>query len=292
MEIKEISYSDGSKSKISVFSSQQGVSTTLICLPAMGIRAKYYEMFADHLCSAGFNVITADWRGLGHSSKRASYKTDFGYEDFISDVKKLVELADDWFPNSKKIIIGHSLGGQIGSLFSAKFSSSISGLILITSCSVYHKGWANLTALKLKYARWTFLPISKIFGYFPGDKLGFAGKEARSVIKDWSYNARYGKYKLTNSDYDYEKALKLFDKPVISISVEGDVLASRKAVENLYNKFNPKSEISHFHLNSEETGISPLNHFTWAKNPDYFVGLIKNWVDQQMNIKPVDIYVP
>ena len=285
MEIKEISYSDGSTNKISVFPAQQGISTTLICLPAMGIRAKYYEMFANNLCDNGFNVITADWRGLGNSSKRASYKTDFGYEEFVSDIKHLVELSDNWFPNSNKIIVGHSLGGQIGSLFSAKFPNLITGLILITSCSVYYKGWTKLTALKLQYAQWTFVPISKVFGYFPGDKLGFGGKEARTVMKDWSYNARHGKYKLTHSDYDYEKALKLFDKPVMSISVKNDVLASRKAVENLYNKFNPKSDISHVHLSSEETGISPLNHFTWAKNPDYFVGQIKNWIDIRMGKK-------
>jgi predicted alpha/beta hydrolase len=288
LEIRKIKYNDNTESRVAVFQSMVSNSTTLICLPAMGMRAKYYELFANSLCEKGFNVITADWRGLGHSPIRASRNTDFGYKELIQDIKKLIELSNNWYPNTKKVIVGHSLGGQIGSLLTARFPSMISGLILVTSCSVHYKGWNNWTALKLRFAGTMFNPISRIIGYFPGDKIGFAGKEARTVIKDWSYNARSGEYKPTHSDYDYEKALKLLNKPVMSISIENDYLASRKAVENLYNKFSSESDISHIHLTSEETGISPLNHFTWAKKPEYFIGIIEKWWKEKMDERPVD----
>lgn len=281
MEIREIQYNDNAENRITVFSSKTSDAATLICLPAMGMRAKYYELFANSLCEKGFNVITADWRGLGHSSIRASRNTDFGYKEFIQDLGQLIEFSNNWFPNTKKIIVGHSLGGQIGSLFAARFPDLINGLILITSCSVYYKGWSKWTALKLRFAGTIFHPISIIIGYFPGNKIGFAGKEARTVIRDWSYNARNGNYKLTDSDFDYEKALKRLNKPVMSISIENDYLASRKAVENLYNKFSPESDISHLHLTSEETGISPLNHFAWAKKPEYFSGITEKWWNEK-----------
>ena len=83
------------------------------------------------------------------------------------------------------------------------------------------------------------------------------------------------------SDFDYEKSLKQLSKPVLSISIENDRLASKKAVENLYNKFSSQSDVSHLHLNSQETGISPLNHFNWAKSPEYFVGIIVRWWNEK-----------
>ena len=66
--------------------------------------------------------------------------------------------------------------------------------------------------------------------------------------------------------------------PVLTISIENDFLASKKAVENLYKKFNPESNIKHIHLRLNETDISPLNHFSWAKKPNYFSNLLKLWI--------------
>lgn len=282
MELREIIYHDRTRNKIAVFPSQADTDITFICLPAMGVRASYYESFATHLCSAGFNVVTADWRGQGHSSVRASRTTDFGYEQMIGDVKELAAYATDWFPATRKVIIGHSLGGQIGSLFAARYQDLVSGLILVTACSVYYKGWSTSTSYKLRFAGSVFHPVSKIVGYFPGFKIGFGGRESRTVMKDWSRNALSGNYVLTNSTYNYEEALQNLAKPVLSISLENDRLASKHAVENLYKKFGSQSTVSHRHLNSSETNVLPLTHFSWAKHPDYFANMIKEWTHHNL----------
>ncbi len=280
METREILYSDKTVNQITTFRGKENIDITLICLPAMGVRASYYELFAATLCRQGFNVIIADWRGQGKSSVRASRAIDFGYEEIIRDIKELIEYAEAWFPGTKKIIVGHSLGGQIGSLFASRYSKVVSGLILITSCSVYYKGWNKWNRIKLRLAGNIFYPLSKIIGHFPGDKIGFGGREARAVIKDWCHNALYGEYKLSNSKHDYETSLKKLNTHVLSISIESDPLASKQAVENLYKKFSAGSAISHLHLTSDETKISPLDHFSWTKDPDYFVGLVKNWIGE------------
>ena len=148
METREILYSDKTVNQITTFRGKENIDITLICLPAMGVRASYYELFAATLCRQGFNVIIADWRGQGKSSVRASRAIDFGYEEIIRDIKELIEYAEAWFPGTKKIIVGHSLGGQIGSLFASRYSKVVSGLILITSCSVYYKGWNKWNRIK------------------------------------------------------------------------------------------------------------------------------------------------
>ncbi len=279
---KEIKYSDNTKNVLTVFSPKEHSDVTFICLPAMGVRASFYDTFADSLSQLNYNVVTADWRGQGKSSVRASRSIDFGYEDIIGDIKETIDYADAWFPNTKKVIVGHSLGGQLGSLYASRYANRISGLVLITSCNVYYKGWEKGTAMKLRFAGNVFYPVSKVIGHFPGIKIGFGGKEARTVMKDWCNNALNGKYEISNSDFDYENALHKLSKPVLSISVENDTLATKRAVENLYKKFNASSTISHVHLNAGETGIAPLNHFSWAKEPAYFTNVVKNWTQENL----------
>ena len=276
---KQITYSDNTQNTFTTFSSQSESKITVICLPAMGVRATFYKSFAKELNSKGYNVIIADWRGHGKSSVRASRKVNFGYKELISDIRQLIEHSEVWFPNSKKLIIGHSLGGQVGSLFTSRFTEIIDGLILITSCSVYYKGWDKRTSLKLFFAGKLFYPLSKIFGYFPGDIIGFGGKEAQFVMKDWCFNTISGNYQITNSSFDYENSLNKLCKNILSISIENDYLASKSAVENLNEKFNPKSNIEHIHLTEKETKIKPLNHFSWAKKPKYFTELIEKWIN-------------
>ena len=115
---------DKHKTKVSIFPAGQHSHFTLICFPAMGVRASYYTKFAECL-QPYFNVITSDWQGQGKSSVRASRNLDFGYENLIQDTGKLLSYVDDWFPGTHRIIVGHSLGGQIGSLFTARYPEKI-----------------------------------------------------------------------------------------------------------------------------------------------------------------------
>lgn len=277
METREILYRDKTTNKVTLFPSKEDNRFTLICLPAMGVRASYYELFATSLCKKGFNVITADYRGQGNSSVRASRNIDYGYEEIIGDLKELIEHVNVWFPDNKKIIVGHSLGGQIGSLFESRYAKA-NGLILIASCSVYYKGWKKWDQIKIRFASNIFYPLSKIIGHFPGNKIGFGGREARTLIKDWSCNARSGEYKISNTSHHYETSLGKMNSRVLSISIDNDWLASKQAVKNLYDKFHPESSIVHHHVTSDKAKIVPLNHFSWAKNPEYFVQLITDWI--------------
>jgi len=233
----EIEYNDGATNTASVFYSLKETDYTLICLPAMGVRVSFYHVFAKELSQRGFNVITIDWRGKGLSSVRPSRKEDFGFERLIEDLNRLFTEIEIWFPHSKKIIIGHSLGGQIGSLFSACFPKQIDKLILITSGSVYYKGWKGYKKQGLKIAGQLFSPISSTLGYFPNSLIGFGGKEAKCFMKDLSCNVLTGEYRLTGSNVDYEKAMSKMSKNVLSISIKNDFYISAESEEYLISKF-------------------------------------------------------
>ncbi len=278
--MKTIIYTDKTKNKAFVFAANNQADTTIVCLPAMGVRVSYYEEFNTVWQEKGFNVVCIDWRGNGQSSVRPSRKNDWGYEQLIQDLKEFLNKVNDWFPNTKKILVGHSLGGQLGSLLNARFSDSFDRMILIACCLVHYSGWKEVGGTsKIKLVGNLFYPISRLIGHFPGPTIGFGGKESQTVMKDWCHNALTGKYELTGSDFDYEAALKKMNTPLLAINIEGDDFAPVLATRKLYEKFNSSTSINHLTISKDETGIKNLNHFNWAKHPEYFVEVMRGWLE-------------
>lgn len=257
---------------------------TFIILPAMGIRATYYNNLALALQNKGHNTITMDLRGHGKSSLRASRKVDFNYEDLVEDLNKICEKSKEWFPDTKLILIGHSLGGQIASLYTAKNPQMIESLILIACGLPYWKGWSGVEGLLVKTAGYIFYPISILVGHFPGYYLNFGGREASSLIKDWSGIVRTGNFDKIKTSFDYKAALKKIDIPIVSISFENDWLATEKSVDLLLSKFHTSRSVIRRHLTSNNLSLPVLDHFKWVKAGD----LITEEILQNLN--KVDVY--
>ena len=272
-----ITSDQGIEIALSVFEAEGGKDFVAICLPAMGVRASYYEPFAKALAQAGIHTVTADWRGHGASTIRADRKINFGYIDLLQDVGEIVAMVQSWYPTAKRLIIGHSLGGQVGSLYMSQFPGHISGIVLIASCSVYHRGWQGLANLRVRLAGYLFYPISLVVGYFPGKTIGFGGREARNVMKDWSSTIRSGLYEPSGSNFDYESAMAQLQTSVLAISIQGDSLAPKQAVQNLLNKFHPETSILHDHVDGHTPTGAKLTHFNWARD-GVFIPRILSWI--------------
>lgn len=105
-------------------------------------------------------------------------------------------------------------------------------MILIASCSVYYKGWGSKQYPTLVATQF-FTLVSVLLGYFPGEKIGFDGTEAKTVISDRSNQSRTGNYVIKNDDFDFEVALQKVDIPILAISFQADTFATQKAVEHL-----------------------------------------------------------
>jgi len=131
-----------------------------------------------------------DWRGTGKSSVKVNRKTRFGYHEIITlELPEIINYIRATHPDNPIYLLGHSLGGQIGLLYTALNQQMISGAILVAAGSNYYK---NLKVprrfgryFNLKLIGW----ITYLCGYFPGDKLGFAGKESKIMIGDWLHEA-------------------------------------------------------------------------------------------------------
>jgi predicted alpha/beta hydrolase len=167
----------------------------ILILPALGVPANSYNRLLKSLAKAGRSCAVIDLRGQGTSSVKASKLVNYGYYDLlnedipaaITEVVNLFGLPVD--------ILGHSLGGQLGCLYSAVHDKRVSGLILCTAGSVYYKAWPGLQKVRVLMSTQFARVYARLAGYFPGAKFGFGGDSFQKLINDWGKQALTGKYK-------------------------------------------------------------------------------------------------
>ncbi len=265
---------DGVTSRITVFDGDfPPDSPALICMPAMGVPAKFYEPLAVPVVEGGWRLVTFDLRGNGLCSLRPSRAVSFGYHEMVTfDWPAAVGKVRTLFPEATIYLLGHSLGGQLSTLYLAANPGACNGLILVATPSVYYKGWDFPLNLGILAGTQLACAIAGILGYFPGRRIGFGGTEARGVIRDWAHTGRTGRYEPAGSPADFEKLLGELELPVLSICFAMDLLAPERAVENLCAKMK-RCRITRHVLMEEDLG-----HLQWIKNPQPVIEKISRWL--------------
>lgn len=276
MKTLPLETTDQHKFSLQLFPAADAAAPVVLMTPAMAVKAAYYQPFAEALQQAGFNAALMDLRGLGSSNKKPHQGDNFSYHHLVDiDWALAVNTINSAHPDSKIILLGNSLGGQINALYAAANANNVDALILIASCSVYYMPYKNW--LQILFGTQIMAAGASLLGYAPGDKLGFAGKEAKGVIHDWAYNARTGKYRASGSKHDFESLLPQLSKPVLAISLERDHFAPKAAVEELLGKMK-SCDITHWHLSAQELGLEKVSHYSWAKQPEPFIPKIQAWL--------------
>ena len=91
---------------------------------------KYQELIYD-LNQNGFSVYILDHRGQGNS-ERMLKDTQVGYiddfEDYVKDLHQFVNAYVD--KDIKRILVGHSMGGAIASLYVEEYQNDFDGVVL------------------------------------------------------------------------------------------------------------------------------------------------------------------
>lgn len=268
---------------LSIFHSNPPNSApVLLCLPAMGMAAKHYALFAQELATQlNCIAITTDLRGLGTSSVRVKKGVNFGYKELLEDLEQTLQIIKNKYPESEIYLAGHSLGGQLSCMYSAWGKVPVKGLILIACCSVYYKGWLGLEAWRILAFTQTARYLSRALGYFPGKKMGFGGTESKTLIQDWSHLARSGRFEPQNMQFNFETGMAKVTLPILNIAIAHDNYAPTKAIDNLCAKFAASETITRITIDGKEQNTPVLTHINWLKYPQVVAPVFKQWLHEQ-----------
>lgn len=246
----------------------------LLFLPALGVPAAKYDAFALALGEHGIAAAIPDWRGTGSSDWRAGRGRDWGYAQLLDQD---LPTAREAVPEDLRWCLGgHSLGGQFAAMLAARQPHRCAGLALVATGV---PDWRSYRGGK----RWGIagfahaLPlITRIVGHYPGERLGFAGREAGGLMRDWSRTVRRGRYADYGAGTDLESAMARLSCPALGVHFEHDTLVPEPTLQHLLEKLGPgPRRIERFDAGRLGT---QADHFRWMREPAAVAGAVADWL--------------
>ena len=249
----------------------------VLCLPAMGVPARKYMPLSEALHERGLSNALFEWRGIDSSSVRASRKLNFGYYELLHhDLSVAVDAVRQIYPNRPIYFLGHSLGGQLGLIYMTENPDKISGLIGVATGLPYYKAWPFPQDIGLWVASKLVRFVAACYGYYPGKRFGFAGREARQVMQDWAYSVIHGDYQINGSEAKIPASEVHQDLRALMITIDKDILAPVGSAKQLGDKL-ARSRVDYEHLVAKDFIGDSLGHFNWMKEPGPIVERVKHW---------------
>jgi predicted alpha/beta hydrolase len=247
-----------------------GADTLAVLWPAMGVPARYYRPFAEHLVEAGIAVVVADLRGTGASTPVPSRASRYGYAELAGDVGAVLEALKPQRDQRRTVLIGHSLGGQACALHLATSGgAAVDGLVLVAVGVPYWRAYPGVHRYRVLGYTQGIGAVSAAWRVWPG--WTFGGRQAAGVMRDWAFTARTGRYPAMDG-VDVEAALATVRTPVLAVSVAGDHFTPRSTMECLVGKMRG-APVEWQHYAPEE----PVDHFRWVRASGSLAERVAAW---------------
>ena len=258
----------------------QDARHSLLFLPGMGLSARQYISFGQALAGFGIETFIHEWRGLGSSSQRAGRRFNWGYRELLEeDLLSAVAQVSESLAGRKLIIGGHSLGSQLACLLAALRPEACSGLVIVAGGAPYWRAYSG-------WMRWTLpaiflgMPaVARLVGHYPGRRLGFAGREALGVVRDWAASGRSGVYAPPGMTGGLEQAMRALQIPVLSLRMADDWFVPPTSLDWLTGKL-ASARLEQRIVEREALG-GPADHYRWMREPNSSAGYIDRWLDRE-----------
>lgn len=256
---------------LQVYPEPDGVADApaLVVWPAMGVRARYYRPLAASLRQAGLAPVVVDLRGTGASTPAPSRSSRYGYAELAADIGAVQEALKPRLDGRRRLVLGHSLGGQAALLHEALHpgDSTVDGVVLVAVGLPY---WRTYPRRRLGVLAMTqsIGATSAVMRVWPG--WSFGGRQASGVMRDWAYTARTGRFPHLDG-VDVEAALHGVRTPVLAISLDHDQYTPHGTLDHLCAKLESAPLVRERHT------IPGADHFTWVRDADSIAARVAEW---------------
>lgn len=161
----------------------------MLIAPALGVPRRFYQPFAQFLADEGYDVLSIDYRGIGESGRDGDVGSirlaDWGRLDVDAALRWLWENSQA----PRRVLVGHSLGGQLPGL--TPESEGLAALVLVGASCPDPRLYPLLPRLRMLLLWRVLTPLlSRNRPYFPARRIGFSSVDVPAgAMRDW---ARWG----------------------------------------------------------------------------------------------------
>jgi predicted alpha/beta hydrolase len=268
-----VATSNGHSSRLRLHRAEGG-RDGLLWFPALGVPAGKYDALASSLASHGISCAVHEWRGQGSSSLRAGRGVDWGYRELLQqDVPAAITALD---AGVRWHFGGHSLGGQFAAMAAAAKPQTCAGLVLVATGVPHAAAFSGRQRLGIGLFAGVIPLLTALAGYYPGHRLGFAGREAGQLMRDWAATIRSGRYLGYGNEETMDTALARLHLPALGIRMSRDRLVPQASLDALLAKLGGgRHELEVF--DAERLGTD-ADHFRWMRRPEALATRIADWV--------------
>jgi predicted alpha/beta hydrolase len=225
-----------------------------------GIPQKVYANLASFLTENGYITVTYDYRGIGLSKPKS-------LNGFVATIKDwgVIDMTSvfDWilneYPSEQKIVIGHSMGGQLVGLM--ENNQKIDQLFLIASSTGYWKDMSSPYKWLMPPLWFLFIPITiAIYGFANAKKIRQGEGLPKGVALQWRKWCISPNY--FETDFATSKTPLFFDKiriPLKSIQITDDPIANNITANKLLCYYK-NAKINIDKVSPKELNVDKIGH--------------------------------
>ena len=277
MKSQTFQFSDRTQTVIEWFGEETTTQKGLVVfLPALGASVDIYRSMAKAWAGLGYRIATVELRGGKQSSVKDVRAHNFGYNEILnSDLAAIVPRLRVEAAGQPLLLAGHSLGGQFALLYASRHPSEVDAVVLLAAGSNYYRAMPRGQQFKRHVGLRAVRTIDQVLRFFPGDKLGFGGRQPLNMILDWTHEALTGRYRVTGDAEDYDRDLGQLKAPVLMISLQGDTLVPRPSADYLARKLT-RAQVTQIELRAEDG--KAYHHFRWVTKPAPVLSQVDQWI--------------
>jgi len=228
---------------------------------ATSVRCRYYSRFADYLFAQGCDVLTYDYRGIGESRPpslrgfQASW-SDWGRLDF----EAMLAHAAQAFPGQPVDVVGHSFGGCAVGL--APSAGQVRRVVMVGAQFAYWRDYAVDQRWRL-FGKWhVAMPLlTRVFGYFPGKRLGWMEDTPAGVVQDWTTRTPRFEHRPSGRVLD-QLPFAHVRAATLAISLTDDPFGTVAATERLLG-YLQGAEHQHLRIAPVDISVEDIGHFAF-----------------------------
>lgn len=236
---------------------------TMVFIHGFGGRAAYWEQQLDQF-QTDYRVIALDLRGHGYTdAPTEAAGARYDVPELVADVETSLDVLQ---VQDKFVLVCHSFGGAIASLFMNRHPQRVSSLVIISSAVHFRLRWAGRNVLRIPPAFLTW--IRTVLPY-----VGFNAARIYPPAHVVYLQNKNGLAVWDGTDY-----LKAIQSPTMVILGQRDILFSQSAYK----------EVAKLIPSAEEVIIPVSAHQVMVERPDAVNRSIERFLNAQ--IDPLLLY--